>query len=189
MKFQGFFSCKILVSLQGCVYVLIRKLLTAHFTVGWENYCMQGVKGHVQNGTGAVAVSGYWGSVGLESRSVYQEKTGNCFSGLWKLNFSKLSSLLWRTKPKQSYVWATISLSLSILCFSYICGNLYGSQVLLGLSCKGRCECSRAAESQWLPTNWDCSISKDGRVTQGMDTFSTHQEVLKHVAMFSGTFV
>lgn len=28
-------------------------------------------------------VSGYRGSMGLKSRSVCQEKTGNCLSGLW----------------------------------------------------------------------------------------------------------
>lgn len=44
---------------------------------------MQGMKGHVQNGTSAMAVSGYRGSMGLKSRNVCQEKTRNCFSGLW----------------------------------------------------------------------------------------------------------
>lgn len=46
-----------------------------------------------------------------------------------------------------------------------------------------------AEVSQWFPNNRDCSTNKDSRVTQGMGTFSTHQEVLKHAALFSGIFV
>lgn len=36
-----------------------------------------------------------------------------------------------------------ISPPLSTLCFSYICGKLYGSHVFLGLSYKWRCEHAR----------------------------------------------
>lgn len=54
---------------------------------------------------------------------------------------------------------------------------------------KGDVNIAKAAVSQWLPNNQDCIISKDGRVTQGMDSFSTQHNVLKHAAVFSGIFV
>lgn len=60
-------------------------------------------------------------------------------------HLSKLDSLLWRTKRKHSFAWAVISHPLSARCFSYVWGKLYGNQVSLGLSCKGRCECSRGS--------------------------------------------
>lgn len=154
---------------------------------------MQGVKGHVQNGTSAVAVSGYRGCVGLKSRS-------QCLPG----------------ENRKLFFWAVVVKTYTFLSRAHCCGeqkqnramselvfpfcfqssaSLTSVAIFMEVKCcwvcpaKGDVNVARAAVSQWLPNNRDCSISKGGRVTQGMDTISTHRKVLKHAAMFSGILV